>query len=380
MIRGKPLKLPLEVLLLILHATDSKSTLLAWCCLCHSLHDEAEQRLYRDLAASRSSHILKLSRALEKAPRRAAFVRSLCVRDWHNGNINSAIPTLNDMLHKLSNLAHLVLDMSASYQNFALYHTVLAAVQTCNFALESFEPRCVNNDPTLLLVLALQPNITSLRAFVASEDPPPALLPQDTLPRLKYLDTDYYFFQAVIRAPRLITHLSISGLPGMENGLQAVLRVVGHQLVSLKYEMAFRGNGGGPVNPPTIAFKFATLPRLRFLEVWDIMEEGFQSIFVPEGDAFAHVARPNIVLETLVWRLVWCKNGMSSTKRAKRVDYVREVAKPLLEACPSLRQMFYTESSSMIGNVGGMRIAQSANGGLHVQYMAEAELPNWKEV
>lgn len=275
MVQAKPLRLPLEVLLLILHSTDSKSTLLAWCCLCHALHNEAEQLLYQDIFVSTSTHIRKLSRALETRPERAALVRSLSVRD--HGHIDAAIPILNEILLKLKNLTHLLLELSASYQNAALFHTVLVALNKCTFALESFEPRCVNEDVELLYFLIRQPGITSLDAHVAWDAPPPVALPQGSLPRLKYLDTDYDFFLRIIRTPRQITHLSISELPEMEGGLRAVLNVLGHQLVSLKYKGTLRGNDGGPVTPPTIAFKAAALPRLRFLEVSDSMDGGVRT-------------------------------------------------------------------------------------------------------
>ena len=92
------------------------------------------------------------------------------------------------------------------------------------------------------------------------------------------------------------------------------------------------------------------------------------------------MARPNIVLETLVWRLVWLGNGGRASQRDLRVEYVAEVAKPLLQACLSLRQMFYTEANGMIDHVRGKRFALMNNGELDVQSRTEADIPSWKEI
>lgn len=108
----------------------------------------------------------------------------------------------------------------------------------------------------------------------------------------------------------------------------------------------------------------------------------FCSIFVSgsESDLFAHMVRPNIVLDTLVWRLQWRKGRDSVSNRDKRIEYVAQVAKPLLEACPSLQQMLYTEPDNMIDNVSGRQFALSNSGELDIQPREEADLPSWKEI
>ena len=277
-VQNKPLRLPIEILLLVLHAADSKSTLLAWCCLCHTFHNEAEPLLYRDVTVFRASHIRSLSLALETEPRRAALVRALFVLD--NGSVDPVIPILNRILPKLNNLTHLLLDLSASYQHPLLYHLVLVTLNKCTFARESFEPRCVNRDNELLHFLIRQTGITSLEAPIVIDIPPSITCSiwQGALPRLEHLYISYNLFHTVVRSDHQITHLSIIELPGPEHGLQTVLRIVGPQLVSLRCEQSqrtFPGNDRHTVSPPTIAFKIAALPRLRFLEVTDtISDEG----------------------------------------------------------------------------------------------------------
>ena len=276
MIQGKPLRLPLEVLLLVIRAIDSKSALLAWCCLCHTFHDEAERLLYREISVSSSTEIRKIHRALERGPQRCALVRTLRVRDY--GRVLPVIPILNEMLLKLTNLAHLATGLTA-YQNAKLFHTVLVTLNKCSFALESFEPRYIKSDVELHSFLIRQSGITTLdvHAVAGSLLVP---LPQDALPRLKYVATGYHFFLKVIRAPRQITHLCIGSLPEMEGGLRAVLSVVGHQLVSLACDRPANGSDDNYlISPPTVAFKVAALPCLRFLEVEDLVSGGV-SVFL----------------------------------------------------------------------------------------------------
>lgn len=157
---------------------------------------------------------------------------------------------------------------------------MLVTLNKCTFALESFEPRCVNRDNELLHFLIRQTGITSLEAPIVIDIPPSITCSiwQGALPRLEHLYISYNLFHTVVRSDHQITHLSIIELPGPEHGLQTVLRIVGPQLVSLRCEQSqrtFPGNDRHTVSPPTIAFKIAALPRLRFLEVTDtISDEG----------------------------------------------------------------------------------------------------------
>lgn len=264
----RPLRTPPEILLLILDAVDSKSTLLAWCCLCHGCHDEGEPRLYRNVTLSSVFHVRTFLRALKKAPRRALLVRSLSVLD--KGHLHAVDSFLNEIFLKLSNLRHLLLELS--YARHALYDSVMSTLNMCSFTLYSFEPGRVDGTDDLFTFLTRQSAITYLNLIrYELEDEPEGLLPQDALPCLKYLDADHSFFMRQLRNPRLITHLSITELPDMGPGLQEVLDIVGDQLVSLKCGPIPPGYDGPPVNPPTVPFRVAALPRLRYLEVGELM-------------------------------------------------------------------------------------------------------------
>ena len=89
---------------------------------------------------------------------------------------------------------------------------------------------------------------------------------------------------------------------------------------------------------------------------------------------FAPVARPNIILETLVWSLNW-PSGSQSDEGDRRIQFVRKVAQPLLEACPALRRVFYEENYN-----GGTLFTLSAHGKLEEQPTIGADIPNWKEI
>ena len=275
--QDQPLRIPSELLLLILHAVDSQSSLVAWCCLCHGLQEDAEQLLYSDVTLSSAFHVHSFLSALEKAPRRASLVCSLSVQD--TGYIGSVVYPLSNIFPKLTNLVHLTLGVSL--HRSALYNPILSTLSTCNFALKSFEPGCIDESGELLAFLTRQTTITSLdlHLYLLRANEP---LGQDALPCLKYLNTNYGFFMTHLRTPRSITHLSISGLPTMEDGLSELLGILGNQLVSLKCEPASLSFEGRPIPPPTVPFKVAILPRLRYLEVAELMHEGVRitSIFV----------------------------------------------------------------------------------------------------
>ena len=264
----RPLRTPPEILLLILDAVDSKSTLLAWCCLCHGCHDEGERRLYRDVTLSSVLHVRTFLRALKKAPRRALLVRSLSVLD--KGHLHAVDSSLNEIFLKLSNLKHLLLELS--YDRPALYDSVLSTLNMCSFTLNSFEPGRVDGTDDLFTFLTRQSAITYLNLILYDlEDETEGVLPQDALPCLKYLGTEHSFFMRQFHNPRLITHLSITELTNMGPGLQEVLDIVGDQLVSLKCRHIFSGYEGPLVNPPTVPFRVAALPRLRYLRVEELI-------------------------------------------------------------------------------------------------------------
>ena len=92
------------------------------------------------------------------------------------------------------------------------------------------------------------------------------------------------------------------------------------------------------------------------------------------------MASQNIVLDTLVWRLVWLRDAGPLSQLGRRLEYLAQVAKPLFQACPSLRQILYTESNGIAAGDGGRRYALLENGELDVQLRAEKDIPKWKDV
>lgn len=269
-------RLPLEVLMLIMHEVDSKPTMLACCRLCHTLKDEAEKVLYCNITLFLASQVRRLLQALNRIPRRASFVRYLSVQDRDCGHtgIVSAISTVNEIIPRFSKLEHLVLEAAAWTRNPGLFDSVLSTLNTCDFALVSFEPRCIKfAQRELLTFLSRQPTITFLNLHFLGYNPARVAFPHGALPRLKYLDTTVDCFMTTLRAPRSITHLSLNRLNILMKDLKRVLRIVGHQLVSLKYDPPAKSPPLGPVAPPIFPFKIADMPRLRFLDVIEIMHD-----------------------------------------------------------------------------------------------------------
>lgn len=67
----------------------------------------------------------------------------------------------------------------------------------------------------------------------------------------------------------------------IEHDLRKVLDIVGNQLVSLKCDHPLLYRSSQPTFPPTLPFKVAGLPRLRFLEINGTMLEGVRTFMIP---------------------------------------------------------------------------------------------------
>lgn len=271
------------MLLLIINAVESQSTLAAATCVCRTFQDEAERLLYRKVSLHGANDIFAFHEALARLPRRASFVRSLEVKD--DGRIAPAIPKLLSILPRLTHLTHLALYLDICFEDATRSRDVLRTLTECTFSLQSYEGYATR-DRALLPFLARQRNIELLSARTQPIGSPSGVvagpgwvIPPDALPRLTCLATDFAFFATSVQHPHTqsITHLDLSLEPLLEEELFAVLRVVGNQLVSLKYERDHRIVGAGDehqVDPPVDFFRVAALPRLKFLDVADRISPG----------------------------------------------------------------------------------------------------------
>lgn len=181
------------------------------------------------------------------------------------------VPLLNEILLTLKNLKHLELDLTSCFYRPELYRSVLRTLSQCPFALQSYESY-VGSDAELIRFLSRQPSIEFFGIKGAVLDMPEWTLPQDVLPRLKYLQTDDDFYLSALHAPRMVTHLDVSALPIDEDQLHDILQNVGKQLVSFKY--ARDSLPPFPIDQPVDILRGGALPKLKFLELGDFMERG----------------------------------------------------------------------------------------------------------
>lgn len=269
------LKLPVELLLLILKEVDSLATLVRASRVCRTFQNEAERLLYREVTVHRVPHVRSLHWTLTKAPRRTSLVHNFHIVD--DGGMSMVSDLLNAILLKLNNLKHLVLDLTSCFDRPKLNCIMLRTLRDCAFRLESYSGY-MGSDRALIGFLERQPGIESLSTQDAVLDLPDWRFSQDVLPRLKVLQTDCEFFLRVIRGPRMITHLDLSCWPMDEHEVGAILQIVGGQLVSFKYD---RDSSPAwppfPVGQPSHALRGGAAPRLKFLEVGDYLEHGVRT-------------------------------------------------------------------------------------------------------
>ena len=123
------------MLLLIVNAVESQSTLAAATCVCRTFQDEAERLLYRKVSLHGANDIFAFHDALTRIPRRASFVRSFEVKD--DGRIAPAIPKLLGILPRLTHLMHLALYLDVCFEDDAPINSGVGAVRE-NFLTETY--------------------------------------------------------------------------------------------------------------------------------------------------------------------------------------------------------------------------------------------------
>ncbi|TFY61668.1 hypothetical protein EVJ58_g4363 [Rhodofomes roseus] len=352
---GQPLKLPLELILLILAQIDSPRTLADASRVCKTLQPEIERLLYREVRVARVPQVRSLHLALTRAPGRASFVRDFLIHD--NGRFANIVPLLNEVLPMFTDLEHLDHNLHTCFADAPLYKTILRTLSDCPFKLRVLE--CfVNNDRELIQFLRRQADVEFFSARPLSFDLPEWELPEDVLPRLKYLQTDYDFFLDVIPAPRMITHLSLCCFPTdlQDSKLDAVLRILEHQLISLRCNR--------------------TMPNLKFLEVNDVMAGAFLPCTM-------NAPRSNVALDTLVWSASWLvgvrRDEGSQIVRPAHLGHVRPWVKTVLSGCRSLQRFFYVERCDQETPTVTLFTLSAGSELVEVQ-KAEKDVPIWSDI
>ncbi|TFY61670.1 hypothetical protein EVJ58_g4361 [Rhodofomes roseus] len=281
----------------------------------------------------------------------------------------------------LNNLKDLDLDLTTCFEKPELHHKVLQTLSNCAFRLESYSGY-VGSDGEFVRFLKRQPGIESLGIKDAVLDFPDQSFPQDVLPRLKFLQTDYDFFLSIVRHPRMITHLDLSSWPMDDHEVDNILQVVGGQLVSFKY--AKDSDPEFPVGQPSHVLRGGALPRLKFLDVGDFMENGHKSCFDLQAD-LEYMTDPTVSLERLVWSTVWetypHRDGAFDELNG-RLAFARIWADRVLRARRSLREIYYIERDLIYNEAfeTGVLFTLSADGTLLQQDRKEQEIPVWSDV
>ncbi|KAH9838718.1 uncharacterized protein C8Q71DRAFT_543228 [Rhodofomes roseus] len=295
---------------------------------------ESERLLYREVSVKRVPHIRSLHRALVNSPRRSSLVNIFRAID--NGFFDSVLPLLKEILLAFTQLEHLELTLNLPSQFPEGIDTILAQ---CTFELKSFASHAFYNK-NVLTFLERQSRLETLRT--TGYPPPDWSIPSDTLPRLKYVEAYSQFFVHAIRAPHAITHLDLSLFYGDPMEFGKILRVVRHQLISLKYNLHF-----GPHPPVWLLtdniMNGVSMPNLRYLEIKD---DGMRNPGNLEytDDNLAHMERPNTALDTLVWSARFMsQHNFGPPTPQSRLAFVRSRAKQLLEIYGVLRRFFYVE-------------------------------------
>jgi len=330
-------------MLLILKQVDSPRTLADASRVCRTLQLEAERLLYREVYVGRVPHVRGLHRALTKASRRPSLIKIFRVND--NGRMTPVIPLVIELLLMLTRLEHLELDLLANHDKPAIYATVLRALAQCTFKLKSFDG-WVTRDSEFAHFLRRQTCLESL--YIQGLRTPAWKMPQDALPCLKYVQTYQELFAHSICAPHAITHLDLTLYGWDDPDLNGFLRVVRHQLISLKCKRSSL-----LVRTPIWSLMSNTIncglmPNLRYFEV----EDSSDASFLPcSDDGLMQTGRANVALETFVWS-AWYNDRMylyhdaynkDAATSYNRLASVRPWARKILKSFSSLRRFFYVE-------------------------------------
>ncbi|KAH9917254.1 uncharacterized protein B0H18DRAFT_1035249 [Fomitopsis serialis] len=348
--------LPLELILLILENADSPRTLADASLACRTLQFEAERLLYREVDVGRVPHVRSLHQALTKSSRRASFITIFRAQD--NRRFTPVVPLVNEILLMLPNLVHLGLKLHATFEDLALYNTVLRTLEQCTFKLKSFES-WASEDSDYSLFLRQQTALQSLHFRGCDFTGPTWEIPPDVLPCLKEVVTSHKLFAGAIRTPYAITHLDLTLDSGYDRELNDIVRVVQHQLISLKCERHSSVQRQNPLSVWPLILGIINsnpLPRLKYLEVQDhIPSLSGASFYQRPDDSVLHTGRPDIVLDTLVWSALYNDEiGDCPRTERSRLAGVRPWAKNILERYSSLRNFFYVDRC-ITDATGGIR-------------------------
>ncbi|TFY56033.1 hypothetical protein EVJ58_g7878 [Rhodofomes roseus] len=224
-------RLPVELILLIYEHIHSQHWLAVASRICRALQHEFERLLYRNVFVRRLPEAVCLYYTLTESPIRADFVHSLEIVD--QGQLEPAMPQINEMLLLLKNLKTLTLYMPS--HNPALYSTLIRTASTCTFHLKTLE--CHDSaDEEFVHFLRRQTDLVSLRVKVGPSSPSPnsgCTIPPDALPRLTHLQCYNTFLLRGIGSPSALTHLWLTLHDEDVPYLGMALGAVRQQLISL---------------------------------------------------------------------------------------------------------------------------------------------------
>ena len=359
--------------------------------------------MYREVRLERTPHLRSLHRALKKSPQRALFIRKLILDD--RGCLTNHVSEIQEILLKLANLVHLNLGLNVLGSDEVQYRDMIRTLNKCPFSLTSFEG-LIYPDTVTAEFFRRQSSIVFLNTYTACNDIynfADWALPADVLPQLKYLQVPHYLIENTFRAHRMVTHLDLSFLPVRDDELLQALSVFQGQLVGLKYARFDSCIEEDPLAPSQV-LQLSMMPKLKHLDLMDFMHDKvlcLHSIVITAGTdrysqirftpnpslaTLAHLANPDIVLDTLVWRVLWAAHTRREQReglpedRAGRVEHIRRWVRPLLEMCPSLRRVFYCEMDNIFAESCVVLFTLSApDGALVEERRSVRELPTWRE-
>lgn len=227
--------LPLEIWRAIVEEIQDLTNLPNIALTCKTLRFEAEAVLYDTIHLHKFSQFQHLSDTLKSCPRRTAMARSLRItldRDhWPNDGRNldpEVVQSINTLLKMLVRLRDLSVECGKNSWNPGGVEEML---EGCTFELRALTCDLTIDDPRgdFFHVLARYSSIeelnlspTAMRLHVA--------IPADILPRLRILRASASIVVG-LQAPHCITHLNIAY--ESQNSIDFVLKLLGHQLVSL---------------------------------------------------------------------------------------------------------------------------------------------------
>ncbi|KAH9838728.1 uncharacterized protein C8Q71DRAFT_752654 [Rhodofomes roseus] len=370
-------RLPVELILLIYEHIHSQHWLAVASRICRALQHEFERLLYRNVFVRRLPEAVCLYYTLTESPIRADFVHSLEIVD--QGQLEPAMPQINEMLLLLKNLKTLTLYMPS--HNPALYSTLIRTASTCTFHLKTLE--CHDSaDEEFVHFLRRQTDLVSLRVKVGPSSPSPnsgCTIPPDALPRLTHLQCYNTFLLRGIGSPSALTHLWLTLHDEDVPYLGMALGAVRQQLISLKCVLYCLDLPVWPLISGII--RGGPIPRLKYLEI----DDGYTSVYRPSPDVDIRSDESNVTLQTLVWR---AKSRPYDLPRSKvlrsshgRVAYTRPWAEAFLGTYSTQRRFYYVDENRDDPDAAfAVRYTKSVDGGVSEDKMDVLDVPNWDDV